>query len=70
MTFLINFSSGPGPLGAGVSVDIRPSTSSFEAALRGDGQAAAAATAFCGLASFAFLAWLTLLALSLPPLIT
>lgn len=35
MTFLVNFSSGPGPLGAGVSVDIRPSTSYFAGCIAG-----------------------------------
>lgn len=42
----------------------------LQAALRGDGQAAAAALPSEAYHLFAFLAWLTLLALSLSPLIT
>lgn len=69
MTFLINFLSKVHlVLGFPWISDLLHLV--LQAALRGDGQAAAAATAFCGLASFAFLAWLTLSALSLAPLIT
>lgn len=35
MTLLVNFSSGPGPLGTGVSMKIRPSASYFAGCILG-----------------------------------